>query len=166
MSTIKLRSIGISFKETFEFPVEDYLEYCYEYEITPSQEHYKKLIVQQFIETLQDDIDEDKFEFTYADLKEYDVEDLQESKSVPLDYGKYVEDLDDDEINQFHKWCETDQMNLNPVYTKEDILIMCSNENPSIDYGVKINKETGEILYIKKSIYSDFLYQWLKNETT
>jgi hypothetical protein len=53
-------------------------------------------------------------------------------------------------------------MIINPMFSKDNILIMCSSENPSLDYGVKIDKETGEILYIKKSIYTHHLYEWLR----
>ena len=77
--------------------------------------------------------------------------------------GKFVNDLDENEIEKFHELCEADKMIINPKFSKDNILIMCSSENPSLDYGVKIDKETGEILHIKKSIYAHHLYEWLKD---
>jgi hypothetical protein len=158
---ITLQTINLSFSENFEFPAQDYLEYCTEYKITPSQKHYKKLITEMFVDYLLDDIDDSKFVFEYEEPQEYEFEELEETAET-FDHNQYLSDLDENEINEFHLLCETDKMSINPSYTKNDIIIMNSVENPSMNYGVKIDKETGEILYIKKSIYAYHLYEWLR----
>lgn len=72
------------------------------------------------------------------------------------------DELDENEIEKFHELCETDKMIINPYFSKGDIVIMCDNENPSLNYGVNIDKETKEILHIKKSINAHHLYEWLR----
>lgn len=39
---ITLQPLTITFGVSGKFPLEDYLEYCKDYDITPSQKHYKK----------------------------------------------------------------------------------------------------------------------------
>jgi hypothetical protein len=70
--------------------------------------------------------------------------------------------LYDDEIEKFCELYETDKMIINPIFTKDNIVIMCSSVNPSIDYGVKIDKESKEIVSIKKSKYTHQLYEYLR----
>ena len=53
---------------------------------------------------------------------------------------------------------------INPMLTIDNIVIMNTIEDSSIlNYGVKIDKETGEILCIKKSTRIYFLYEYLKD---
>ena len=82
-----------------------------------------------------------------------------------VDYSQYVADLSEEEIEKFHKLCDEDKMVINPFYSSGSIMTMNSNENVSLYYGIKYNKETGEIICIKKSILAHdvyHLYQYLK----
>lgn len=52
-------------------------------------------------------------------------------------------------------------MILNPTRSVGSIVLMCSTDNPGVDYGLKIDKESGEILCIKKSIHTHHLFEYL-----
>jgi hypothetical protein len=153
---ISLKPIKIEYQATIEIPVEEYLEYCKDYDYTPSQKGYRKF-VEEYVESDLFEILERKVE--YGEEKEYEFE---EGIKEPYDYSKWVSDLDDDEIEKFCELYETDKMIINPIFTKDNIVIMCSSVNPSIDYGVKIDKESKEIVSIKKSKYTHQLYEYLR----
>jgi hypothetical protein len=154
---VSLKPIKLEYSGTIEVSVEEYIEYCEDYDYTPSQKGYEKF-VEEYVESDLFEILERKVQ--YGVEKEYE---FKEKTEEPYDYSKWVSDLDENEIEKFHELCETDKMIINPKFSKDNILIMCSSENPSLDYGVKIDKETGEILHIKKSIYAHHLYEWLKD---
>jgi hypothetical protein len=154
---VSLKPIKLEYSGTIEVSVEEYIEYCEDYDYTPSQKGYKKF-VEEYVESELFEILERKVQ--YGVEKEYE---FKEKTEEPFDYGKFVNDLDENEIEKFHELCEADKMIINPKFSKDNILIMCSNDNPSLDYGVKIDKETGQILHIKKSIYAHHLYEWLKD---
>jgi len=168
---VNLSPITLNFHETFEFSVEDYLEYCVDYGITPSQKHYKETIFEQFIDSLCDDINPDKIVCTYGVEGEYEFnnEIKEEDENQFVDefaYSKLVneniEDLTERELQDFHKFCEADKMIIHPLYTKNNIVVMYNQEAPSINYGLILEKETGEILQIKKSKFENQLYDWLR----
>jgi hypothetical protein len=159
MTTITLRPITITFTETRKTSIEEYLEWCEEYENIPSQKGYKRYVIDAFEDDLRDDINTNNFTFKYGKEQEYEFE---EKEFVPFDYSEYISDLSESEIEEFHKLVEEDKFSINPVYTKEDIIILNSIENPSLEYGLKHDKETGEILCIKKSIYTHHLYEYLR----
>jgi hypothetical protein len=163
MDTITLQSITITFTHTSKFSVEDYLEWCVDTENIPSQKGYKRYVIEAFEDDLRDNIDTDNMSFKYGKEKKYQYEKFENDRiQIPVDYSNYVSDLTEEELQEFHKLVEMDKFNINPIFTKDDIVIMNSIENPSLDYGVKLNKETGEILYINKSIYAHHLYQYLR----
>ena len=155
---VTLKPITIKFEHTKEFDIEAYLDWCDWKSIQPSQKNYKKWAVDCLVDSLIDNIDTDEFQFIYDNPREFEYE---ESKEETFSYASYVSDLTEEELQEFHKLVEMSKININPIYTKDDIITMNSIENPSLDYGVKINKETGEILYIKKSIYTHHLYEYL-----
>jgi predicted HicB family RNase H-like nuclease len=169
---VNLRPITLNFHETFEFSVEDYLEYCLDYGFKPSQEHYKEIIFDQFIENLCDDINPDKIVCTYGVEEEYEFNDeieQEEDENKIVDKFSYaklvnenIEDLTEEELQDFHEFCEADKMIIHPLYTKNNIVVMYNQEAPSINYGLILEKETGEILQIKKSRFENQLYDWLR----
>ncbi len=164
---VTLRPITLNFHETFEFSVEDYLEYCVDYGITPSQKHYKETIFEQFIDSLCDDINPDKIVCTYGVEGEYEVNDevndkLEDKSAYAKLVNENIEDLTERELQDFHKFCEADKMIIHPLYTKNNIVVMYNQEAPSINYGLILEKETGEILQIKKSKFENQLYDWLR----
>jgi hypothetical protein len=163
MTTITLQPITLTFTQTCKISVEEYLEWCEMYENIPSQKGYKRFVIDYFEDDLRDDINPDNFTFKYGKEKEYEYEEIENGGiEIPFDYSEYIDDLSESEIEEFHKLVEEDKFNINPIYTKDDIVIMNSIENLSLDYGVKINKETGEILCIKKSIQTYHLYEYLR----
>jgi hypothetical protein len=163
MNTITLQPITITFKETSKFSVEDYLEWCMDTDNTPSQKGYKRYVIDAFEDDLRDDIDTNNFTFKYGKEKEYEYEETEiDENETPFDYSKWVSDLSESEIEEFHKLLEMDKFSINPRYAKDDVVIMNTIENPSLYYGVKIDKENSEFLYIKKSIYTHHLYEYLR----
>lgn len=167
MTSVTLKPITLTFTQTFKISVEDYIEWCEDYGYTPSQKGYKKFVIKQFEEELWDEIDENNFTFKYGKEKEYEYgepEYVSETESS-FDYGQYVADLSEEEIEKFHKLCDEDKMTINPFYSSGNIITMNSNEDVSLYYGIKYNKETGEITCIKKSILAHgvhHLYQYLR----
>ena len=61
MSSITLQPITIKFQYTKEFEIEDYIEWCEDYSITPSQKHFKKWAIDQMAYILRDNIDTNQF---------------------------------------------------------------------------------------------------------
>ena len=76
MTLISLKPITITFTETCKISVEDYLEWCNDYENTPSQKGYKKFVFDSFVNDLRDDIDTNNFTFKYCEEKEYEYNEL------------------------------------------------------------------------------------------
>jgi hypothetical protein len=163
MNTITLQPITITFTQTSKFSVEDYLEWCVDTENIPSQKGYKRYVIDAFEDDLRDDINPDNMSFKYGKEKEYQYEECEYNKTqIPFDYSEWVSDLSESEMEEFYKLIEMDKFNINPIYAKDGIIIMNAIENPSLHYGVKIDKENSEFLYIKKSIYTYHLYEYLR----
>jgi hypothetical protein len=163
MTTITLQPITLTFTQTCEVSVEEYLEWCEAYENIPSQKGYKKFVIDYFEDDLRYDLDTNNFTFKYGKEKEYEYQETEFGEDeTSFDYNDYVSDLSESEIEEFHKLVEDDKFRINPLYTRDDIIIMNSIENLSLDYGLKIDKETREILYIKKSGETYYLYEYLR----
>lgn len=71
---ITLKPITITFEHSEEFSLEDYLEYCQDYDIQPSQKHYRKWTMEQFESELMDDLGVGKFDVSYGEPQEVDYE--------------------------------------------------------------------------------------------
>jgi hypothetical protein len=163
MNTITLQPITITFKQTSKFSVEDYLEWCEDTENIPSQKGYKRYVIDAFEDDLRDDINPDNMSFKYGKEKEYQYEEYEyDTTEIPFDYSEWVSDLSESEMEEFHKLDEMDKLHINPTYTKGDIFIMNTIENPSLYYGAKIDKENRQILCLKKSIHTHHLYEYLR----
>jgi hypothetical protein len=158
---ISLKPIKLEFSATIEVSVEEYIEHCEEYQYTPSQKGYENF-VEEYVESELFEILDRKVE--YGEKKEYEFEEPKEEPSIDysIDYSNFVSDLTENEIKMVDKLFEEDKMIINPLYSKNDILIMNGNENLSLHYGVKLNKDAGEIALIKKSENSYFLYEYLR----
>lgn len=167
MKSVSLQPITITFTQTCKFSVENYLEWCGMTENIPSQKGYKRYVIDQFEDDLRDDINTNNMSFKYGKEKEYEyeeVEDKEDEDDIPFDYNDYVIDLSEEELKQFHRLVELDKFIINPMLTIDNIVIMNTIEDSSIlNYGVKIDKETGEIICIKKSTHIYFLYEYLKD---
>jgi hypothetical protein len=164
MNTIILQPITITFTQTSKFSIEDYLEWSADYENIPSQKGYKRYVINAFEDDLRDDINPDNMSFKYGKEKEYQYEEYEcDRTEIPFDYSEWVSDLSESEMEEFYKLLEMDKFHINPRYTKDDIIIMNTIENLSLYYGVKIDKENSEFLYIKKSIHIHHLYEYLKS---
>lgn len=163
MTKITLQPITITFTQTIKFSVEDYLEWCKMTKNIPSQKGYKRYAIDAFEDDLRDDIDTNNFTFKYGKEKDHEYEETEvDGNETPFDYSKYVSDLSESEIEEFHKLNEEDKLSIDSLYSKDNIIIMNNIENLSFDYGVKIDKETGEILCIKKSTQTYYLCEYLK----
>lgn len=164
MNTITLQPITITFTQTSKFSVEDYLEWCEMTENIPSQKGYKRYVIDTFEHDLRDDINTDNFTFKYGKEKEYEYEETKvNGNETPFDYSKYVSDLSESEIKEFEELAEIEEkFSINPLYTKDDIIIFNAIENLSLNYGMKIDKETGEFLCFKKSNHTYYLYEYLR----
>ena len=160
MKTITLQPITITFTQTSKFSIEDYLEWSADYENIPSQKGYKRYVINAFEDDLRDDINPDNMSFKYGKEKEYQYEECE--TKIPFDYSEWVSDLSESEREEFNKLLEMDKLHINPTYTKGDIFIMNTIENPSLYYGAKIDKENRQILCLKKSIHIHHLYEYLK----
>lgn len=155
---ITLQPITIKFEHTKEFDIEAYIEWCEDYGIEPSQKHYKEWATDCLVDSLMDDIDTDEFRFIYGDPQEIDY---KEENWEPFDYAAYVEDLSEEELQEFHALCRADKMVCSPAFCKDNIITMNSLDNPRISYGMIIDKN-GEILLIKKSINHHHMFDYLK----
>lgn len=69
---ITLQPLTIRFEVSEEFPLEDYLEYCKDYDITPSQKHYKKWATDYLVDSLLDDLDTSMFVYVYDECEKVD----------------------------------------------------------------------------------------------
>ena len=69
-----LQPITIKFQHTEEFEIEEYIEWCEDYSITPSQKHYKKWTIEQMEDILSDNIDTDQFKFKLGEVEEVEFE--------------------------------------------------------------------------------------------
>jgi hypothetical protein len=162
---ISLKPIKLEFSGTIEVSVEEYIEHCEDYEYTPSQKGYENF-VEEYVESKLFEILERKVK--YSEENEYEFKEQEEQEEQkPIDYSKFVSDLTENEIDMVDKLFEEDKMIINSLYSKDNILIMNSNENLSLHYRVKLNKDIGEIVLIKKSKNAYFLYEYLRTlETT
>jgi hypothetical protein len=74
MSTTTLQPIIIKFQYTKKFDIEGYLEWCEDYSITPSQEHYVKWAIFQMESILRDNIDTNQFNVNLGKSVEVEYE--------------------------------------------------------------------------------------------
>ena len=74
MSTTTLQPITIKFQYTEKFYIEEYIEWCEDYSITPSQKHYKKWAIEQMEDILRDNIDTNQFKFKLGEVEEVEFE--------------------------------------------------------------------------------------------
>jgi hypothetical protein len=155
---ITLQPITIKFEHTEEFDIEAYLEWCEQCSIEPSQKHYKEWATDCLVDSLMDDIDTDEFQFIYGDSQEINY---KEENWEPFDYSSYVEDLTEEELKEFHALCDADKIILSPAFCKDNIITMNSLDNPTISYGIIVDKN-GDILTIKKSINHHHMFSYLK----
>lgn len=102
MTSVTLKPITLTFTQTCEVSVEDYLEWCEDYDHVPSQKGYKKFVIEQFEEELRDGIDDDNFKFKYGKEKDYEYTETKTESggdiSIPFNHEKYVSDLSEEEI--------------------------------------------------------------------
>lgn len=160
---ITLQPITITFTQTSKFSVEDYLEWCVDTENIPSQKGYKRYVIDVFEDDLRDDINPDNMLFKYGKEEEYQYEEGEYNKTqIPFDYSEWVSDLSESEMEEFYKLLEMDKFHINPIFTKDGIVIMNTIENPSLHYGVKIDKKNSEFICIKKSTHTHHLYEYLR----
>jgi hypothetical protein len=159
---ITLQPITIKFEHTEEFDIDAYLEWCEDYDIQPSQRHYKKWAVDCLVDSLYDIVPE--FQFIYGDSEEVEWKDKEENeaKEETFSYEDYVSDLTDEELQEFHHLCETDKMCLSPPYCKSNIIVMFNADAPTLSYGMIVG-EDGEIHTIKKSEHNNYLFFYLHN---
>lgn len=166
LQSVTLQPITIKFEHIQEFDVEQYIEWCEDCGIEPSQKHYKKWAVENLVDSLMDDIDTDEFQFTYDEPREIEYKGFRlPNHKLPhqdlFSYASFVKDLTEEELQEFHNLCETDKMVLSPAFCKDDIIIMCSCDNPKISYGLIVDEE-GEIVVIKKSTNNSHMFCYLK----
>ena len=74
MSSITLQPITIKFQHTEEFEIEEYIEWCEDYSITPSQKHFKKWAIDQMAYILRDNIDTNQFKLNLGKSVEVEYE--------------------------------------------------------------------------------------------
>ena len=72
---ITLQPFTIKFEISEEFSLEDYLEYCEDYDITPSQKHYKEWATEVLIDCLTDDLDPTMFVYIYDEPQQVETND-------------------------------------------------------------------------------------------
>lgn len=156
---ISLNPVTVRYQFFEKIDIEDYLEWCEDQDIKPSQDHFDKWAIDYFIDNLSNDIDKDDIELIYEESKEIEWEGNEEF----ITYDDCVYDLTEDELLEFHSLCENDKMHLSPQYCKDNIVTMFSSTNPSISYGMIVSQE-GEILEIKKSDTGFVLFDYLKNK--
>lgn len=160
---ITLQPFSIRFELSEEFPLEDYLEYCKDYGINPSQKHYKEWATECVVNCLTDDIDIDRFVYIYDDPQEIDLNTKkEETKAKSFSYEDHVSDLSEEELEEFNKRCDEGRISINahPYYRDDSIIIMNTCEDNADAYGI-IHKN-GQILTMKKSKNDYFLFCYLK----
>ena len=69
-----LQPITIKFQHTEEFGIEEYIEWCEDYSITPSQKHFKKWAIDQMEYILRDNIDTNQFKLNLGKSVEVEYE--------------------------------------------------------------------------------------------
>jgi len=74
MSTTTLQPITIKFQYTEKFYIEEYIEWCEDYSITPSQKHFKKWAIDQMEYILRDNIDTNQFKLNLGKSVEVEYE--------------------------------------------------------------------------------------------
>jgi hypothetical protein len=159
---ITLRPITINFHHTESFTIDDYLEYCEDQDINPTQKHYTSWAIENMESGLLDDIDTDKFAIT-TDLPrevDFEINDIMEAEELkPLCCEECVSDLTEDEIKNFHNLLKLDSLIV--VKTENNIIIVENSDNNILKYGVIVDDQ-GHILIIKKSVDSFCLLMLLK----
>ncbi len=159
MTTITLQPIAIRFECIEDFDIEDYIEYCEDYDIQPSQKHYKEWAFDCMVESLTDDIDTDKFVISYGNSKKIEYSETKVEEPA-FNYGNFVSDLTEEELEEFHNL--SDKMIIHPHYCEKGIVVMNSSDNLSLFYGTIITSD-GDISYMKKSSNAHHLFSYLKN---
>jgi hypothetical protein len=160
MSTTTLQPITIKFEYTEKFDIEDYIEWCEDQSITPSQKHYKKWAIEQMESSLRDDIDTNQFKLNLGKSVEVEYE-IEEIEEEPFHCGEYVFELTEKEIEEFEVLIEKDKMVLHPYYCKDNIIVMNSCDDQTVYYGV--THLDGIMNNIRKSNNPYFLYTYLKS---
>ena len=69
-----LQPITIKVQHTKEFKIEEYIEWCEDQSIVPSQRHYKKWAIEQMEDILRDNIDTNQFKFKLGEVEEVEFE--------------------------------------------------------------------------------------------
>ena len=123
MLTTTLQPITIKFQYTEKFDIEDYIEWCEDQSITPSQKHYKKWAIEQMESSLRGDIDTNQFKLNLGKSVEveYEIEEIEEREEEPFHYDEYVFELNEKEIEEFEVLIENDKMVLHPYYCKDNL---------------------------------------------
>jgi hypothetical protein len=93
MKFIKLKPVVMTYTETFEYSVDDYVEDCEDDGIVPSQKHYERMAKENFIANMLDDTDTDNITFSYSQEQ---ICVYKERKVV-----KVKEDFDQNTISDF-----------------------------------------------------------------
>lgn len=161
---ITLTPITIKFEHTEKYSLEDYLEYCEDYELTPSQTHYKEWTIKGMVDSITDNIDTNEFTYIYDAPQEIDFELDSDPKeeSIPFSFADHVSDLSDEELEDFNKLGKEDKLviNENPYYLDSNIIILNIYNNTSFSYGILHDK--GNPLVVKKSENAYYLFNYLK----
>lgn len=160
MPTTTLQPITIKFQYTEKFEIEDYIEWCEDQSITPSQKHYENWAIGKMEISLSDDIDTNQFKLNLGKSVEVEYE-IEERKKEPFHYGEYVFELDEKEMEKFVDLIEKDKMVLHSYYCKGNIIVMNSCDDQTVYYGV--THLDGQMNNIRKSDNPCFLYTYLKN---
>jgi len=161
---ITLHPFTIKFEISEEFSLGDYLEYCEDQDITPSQKHYKKWATEQLVDSLMDDIDTSLFEYVYGRPQEINLKIKEEETKVkPFPYEDHVSDFSEEEFEEFNKRCKEGGVSIDahPYYRDDNIIIMSTYEDDADAYGVL--HKNGQIVTMKKSKNEYFLFCYLKN---
>ena len=93
MKFVNLKPVVLTYTETFEYSVDDYIEDCEDDGIVPSQKHYERMAKEDFIANMLDDTDTDNITFSYSQEQ---ICAYKEKKVV-----KVKEDFDPNTISNF-----------------------------------------------------------------
>lgn len=170
---ITLKPIKITYKETFSYPIEDYLEYCSEQELSPSQRHYEELSLEEFENSLRDDISQDNMTIKQGKPKQYDFElptvknfEFESHSSLGTTLNTKVEEVLESEAEELFDLIDQNKVTIIPQFSKLDktIIMLKTEQNLEMTYGMKIDSETGDILCLKKSDFKYGLFVWLQSQ--
>lgn len=163
MPTTTLQPITIKFQYTEKFEIEDYIEWCEDQSITPSQKHYKEWAIGKMEISLSDDIDTNQFKLNLGKSVEvdYEIVEYEIEEEEPFSYDKFIFELTEEGMEYFEDLIEKDKMVLHPYYCKDNIIVMNSCDDQTVYYGV--THFDGQMNNIRISDNPYFLYTYLKN---